>query len=216
MPIGALGITAITDFILAGEGLFLAGLLVARPKARYSAAWWWQVALLLLAVSAFLGGVDHGFFQPAGETHARRAVHHATWIVIGLMTVATVLTIAEQFLNRWRRAAYFAAAVQFAGYLVAIPIVDSYAVVIINYVPIMLWSLVCNVRGLRDGSGSWPMILSILVALLSSAAQALNWRLSDVIDRNGVYHLGMMLAVWLSYEGGLRLKGFLNSEAVKQ
>ena len=203
-----LAVTALTDFILAGEGLFLAGLLIARPKARYSAAWFWQIALLLLALSAFLGGVDHGFVQPLGETHARRAVHHATWIVIGLMTVATVLTIAEQFLGRWRRAAYAAAVVQFAAYLVAIPIVDSYAVVIVNYVPVMLWSLVCNVRGLRDGSGTWPMILSIVVALLSSAAQALNWRLSDVIDRNGVYHLGMMVAVWLSYKGGLRLKGF--------
>ena len=201
-----LAVTALTDFVLAGEGLLVAGLLIARPKARYSAAWFWQMALLLLAVSAFLGGVDHGFFQPAGETHERRVVHHATWIVIGLLTVATALTIAEQFLGRWRRAAYAAAAVQFAAYLVAIPIVDSYAVVIINYVPVMLWSLVCNVRGLRDGSGTWPMILSIVVALLSSAAQALNWRLSDVVDRNGVYHLGMMVAVWLWYKGGLRLK----------
>ena len=208
MSLTALGVTAITDFVLAGEALFLAGLLVARPKQRWSAVWYWQGVLLMLALGAFIGGVDHGFFQIAGETHVRKMVQHTTWVVLGVLTAATVMTVVAQFLDtRWRRIGAIAAAVQFVLFVIAIPIVDSFAIVIVNYVPVMLWSLVCNIRGLRDGTGTWPMILSIVVALAASTAQALGLRLSDAIDRNGVYHLGMMIAVWLSFLGGLRLKG---------
>jgi hypothetical protein len=103
--------------------------------------------------------------------------------------------------------AYTVAGLQFAAYLAAIPLVDSYAVVIAGYAPIMVWSLVCNVRGLRAGTGTWPMILAIVVALASSAIQATGFRLSESVDHNGLYHAGMMIAVWLSYRGGLRLKG---------
>lgn len=204
----ALGVTSLTDFILAAEGFFLCGLLVAQPKARYSAAWYWQVALLMLAVGAFLGGVDHGFFQIAGDTHSRKMMQHATWVVLGVLTAATLLTIARQFLPPARsRAAGLVAAVQFILYLAAIPLVDNYAVVVANYAPVMLWALVCNVRGLRDGTGSWAMILGIGIAVAASAAQAAGWRLSATIDRNGLYHLGMMVAVLLSYRGGLQLSG---------
>src|SRR6187431_2074309 len=93
MSLTALGVTAITDFVLAGEALFLAGLLVARPKQRWSAVWYWQGVLLMLALGAFIGGVDHGFFQIAGETHVRKMVQHTTWVVLGVLTAATVMTV---------------------------------------------------------------------------------------------------------------------------
>jgi hypothetical protein len=38
-PMTAEAITAITDFLLAAEALFLAGRMTARPKDRFSAAW---------------------------------------------------------------------------------------------------------------------------------------------------------------------------------
>lgn len=209
MHLSALGVTSITDFILAGEAFFFGGLLVARRKRRWSAAWFWQIALLLLAIGAFVGGVDHGFFQIAGDTHTRKAVQHTTWFVIGVLTLVTFLTVVEQFLEpRWRRVLYTVAGLQFVVYLLAIRLLDSYAVVIASYASIMVWSLLCNIRGLRDGTGTWPMILGILVALAASAVQATGLRLSESVDHNGLYHAGMMMAVWLSYRGGLRLKGF--------
>jgi hypothetical protein len=61
----ALAITAITDFLLASEAFFLAGRLSSTPKDRFSAAWYFSGVLLLLGVAALLGGIDHGFFQPA-------------------------------------------------------------------------------------------------------------------------------------------------------
>ena len=121
---------------------------MARRKQRYSAAWFWQGALLLLAIGAFIGGVDHGFFQVAGDTSVRKMVQHTTWFVIGLLTFATFLTVVEQFLDaRWRRIAYTVAGLQLALYLAAIPLVDTYGVVIAGYLPVMSWSLVLQRSG---------------------------------------------------------------------
>ena len=39
----ALAITSITNFVLASEVFFLAGLSAQKPKARFSAAWFWSV-----------------------------------------------------------------------------------------------------------------------------------------------------------------------------
>jgi hypothetical protein len=54
------------------------------------------------------------------------------------------------------------------------------------------------------------MIAGIAVVLVSSGAHAARIGLSAAIDYNGVYHVGMMAAVLLTYRGGLQLKGFTN------
>ena len=59
-------ITSITNFLLAAELFYLVGLMARTPKARDSAAWFWAGAMLALATSALLGGIDHGFVEPAG------------------------------------------------------------------------------------------------------------------------------------------------------
>ena len=204
-----LGASALTDFALAAETCFLAGLLFARPKTRYSAAWFWQWSMLLLAVSAFIGGLDHGFIQAAGDTPTRKVVQHSTWTVIGLSTCATFLTIVRQFvIDRRHRVLTAVAMAQFVVYVVLFLRFDTYAVVVANYAPVMIWALVANLRGLGDGTGHWPIIASIGAGVTASVAQAAGWRLSATFDHQSVYHLGMMVAVVFSYIGGLRLKGF--------
>lgn len=204
-----LGATSLTDFALSAETFFLSGLLFGRPKVRYSAAWLWQWSLLLLAISAFIGGLDHGFIQVAGDTPTRKAVQHTTWVVIGLATFATFLAIVRQFTReRWHRLLTAVAIVQFVVYVVACIRFDTFAVVVANYAPVMIWALVANLRGLRDGTGHWPIIASIVAGIAASVAQAAHWQLSATFDHQSAYHVGMMAAAVFSYIGGLRLKGF--------
>lgn len=81
-----LAFAAVTNFILVCEVFLVAvaGLTLARPKAPRSAAWFWGLALLLLGVSAPLGGIDHGFVEPYGQTSARIALKRTNWAVLGL------------------------------------------------------------------------------------------------------------------------------------
>jgi hypothetical protein len=199
-----LAVTSITNFVLAGEIFFLAGLTIGTPKASFSAAWFWGGAMFALASSALLGGIDHGFVEPAGLS--RYLIQRADWIVLGLATACMLLATARQFLGpRWQRPVLVVGAIQLAAYVVAVLSVGDFRVVILDYVPVMLLLLALSVRGTRDGTGSWQMILGILVLLMASAAQVLGVDPPGVLDQNGLYHVVAMIGVVFMYLGGRRL-----------
>lgn len=202
----ALQVSALTDFVLACLAFFCAGALVARPAERRSAAWYWRGAMFCLALAALLGGTDHGFVEPAGLS--RTPIRWATWAVLGLMTAAVLLTLGAQFLGPARqRQMRGLAAVQLLAYLVAVVVVDSFLVVVVNYLPVILALLAFNLHGLRrGGDGHWTMVLGILVLLLASAVQALGIDTFSPLDHDGLYHLVSMPGVVLLYFGGRRLK----------
>lgn len=197
-------ITAITDFLLAAEAFFLAGRMTARPKDRFSAAWYFSGVLLLLGVAALLGGIDHGFVRPANLN--RYLIQRSDWMVLGGVTFCLLMTTAKQFFPpKWQRVAWIVATVQFAGYAAAVLLADSFAVVVLNYSPIMLLLLAMNIAGLRRGLGSRHMIAGILILFLASGIQAAGVNTFTPVDRNGLYHLVSMIGVAFMYLGGMRL-----------
>lgn len=203
----ALQVSALTDFVLACLAFFCAGALVARPAERRSAAWYWRGAMFCLALAALLGGTDHGFVEPAGLSRA--PIQRATWAVLGLMTAAVLLTLGAQFLGPARqRLMRGLATVQLAAYLVAVVVFDSFLVVVVNYLPVILAMLAFNVHGLwrGRGEGHWTIVLGILVLLLASTVQALGIDTFSPVDHDGLYHLISMPGVVLLYLGGRRLK----------
>lgn len=207
MELTALAVTAITNFVLASETFFVSGLLFPRPKSRYSAAWFWQIALLLLAISALIGGIDHGFFEVIGQTPARRVIQHINWFALGLLTLFLFLTVARQFFQPpVRRVLYVVAGVQLVIYTVVMLMSDTFLVVIVNYAPIMLLLLVMTIRGLRDGTGSWAMIAGIIISFVASGIQAAGVDVLSPFDRNSLYHFGMMIAVVCLYFGSTQMK----------
>lgn len=207
MELTALAVTAITNFILAGETFFVSGLLFARPKSPRSAAWFWQIAILLLAISALIGGIDHGFFEVVGQTPARTIVQRTNWFFIGLLTLFVFLTTARQFFQPpARKALYVVAGLQLMIYTALILALDNFLVVIVNYAPVMLLLLVMSVRGLRDGTGSWAMIAGIVISFVASGVQAAGIDVLSPVDHNSLYHFGMMVAVAYLYLGSAQLK----------
>jgi Family of unknown function (DUF6962) len=201
----ALALTAITDFLLAGEALFLAGRMSARPKARFSASWYFSGFLILLGVAALLGGVDHGLFEPAGLP--RYAIQRADWIVLGGVTFCLLMATAQQFFPpRVRRIALPVALAQFAVAAATALAAGSFLVVILNYAPVMLLLLVLSVAGRKHGGGSGWMAAGILTLFAASGIQAAGVDAGGPLDRNVLYHLISMIGVFLLYRGGLRLR----------
>ncbi len=200
----AAALTAITDLVLAAETLFLAGRLGEMPKARFSAAGYWSIAMLLLGVAAFLGGIDHGFFETAQLP--RYWIERPNWIVLAAMTWCVLMTAATQFLSpRLQHWALAFGAVQFAADSMLALRVDRFLVVILNYTPVMILMLVLNLIGLRKRLGSPDMVAGILILFAASAVQALKVDTFAPLDRNGLYHLIATVGVVFLYRGGRRL-----------
>jgi hypothetical protein len=200
-----LAVTSITNFVLAAELFFLAGLMVKTPKARFSAGWFWAGAMVALASSALLGGIDHGFVEPAGLS--RYLIQRPNWIVVGVATFCMLMATARQFFPpRWQRPALVLGLVQLGVYTVAVLQVEDFRIVIANYLPVMLLLLALSIAGLRRGTGSWQMIAGIAVLMAASAVQALGVDVPGPLDNDGLYHLVSMAGVLLMYLGGQRLK----------
>jgi ABC-type uncharacterized transport system permease subunit len=201
----ALAITSITNFLLAAEVLFLAGRMSRTPKIRFSAAWYFSGVLMLLGVAALLGGIDHGFFEPANMP--RYLIQRSDWILLGGVTFCLLTTTAKQFFPpAVQRIVLFVAVVQFAADTAAVLLVDSFLVVILNYAPVMLLLLVMSFTGLRSGRGSPQMVAGILILFAASGIQAAGVDVFRPLDRNGLYHLLSMIGVAFLYLGGVRLR----------
>jgi hypothetical protein len=200
-----LAVTSITNFILASELFFLAGLMTRTPKVRLSAAWFWAGAMTALATSALLGGIDHGFVEPAGQS--RYLIQRSNWIVMGIVTFCTLMTTARQFLpSRWQGPVLVLATIQLLVYALAVTRIDSFAIVIVDYAPVVLLLLALSIRGLRDGLGSWQMVTGIVVLLVATAVQSVKLDLPGPLDGDGLYHVIAMAGVPFMYWGGLRLR----------
>ena len=200
MPLPPLAITAITNFILACEGFFLAGSLFAQLKARRSAAWFWQFVVLMVALSALIGGIDHGFLETSNQMDARRVFQRLNWLAIGVLTLLIFLTTARQFLKPpARRIAFIIAGAQLVVFVAALWFIDDYRIVILNYVPVILWLLVQNILNLNTGKGSLLMITGIVISLAASGIQAARVDVFTPLDHNGLYHVGMMIALVFFY-----------------
>jgi hypothetical protein len=203
-----LAITSITNFVLASEVFFLAGMLTQKPKARFSAAWFWNGMMILLGLATLIGGIDHGFFEGPGLP--RYFIQRSTWIVLGAMTFFLLMTIAMQFFSRQvQRLFLIFGIIQFTANTIAVLLIDNFLDVILNYTPVMLLLLVMNFINLKNGPGSRSMITGILILFVASAIQGLGIDIFNPLDRNGLYHLVSMVGIVFMYLGGLHLRNAL-------
>lgn len=201
----ALAVTALTDFLLAAQVLFLAGRMSARPQTKGSAAWHFSGFFLLLGSAAFVGGIDHGFFQPAGLP--RYAIQRADWILLAGVTFFLLMATARQFFPApFQRLALVVALVQFAAASAASLLAGSFLIVIVNYAPVLLLLLALSVAGRKKYDGwSW-MAAGIVILFAASAVQAVGSDRWLPLDGDGLFHLISMPGAYCLYRGGLRLR----------
>ena len=203
-----LQITAITNFVWAGEALAAGGFLLARAGRVSSAAGWWALAVLSMGISALVGGIGHGFFEPEGKTPAWRAMDKAKDLSAGLIACFVLLAAGRQFFGpRAELVVLVIALVQFGAFAAAVILLDSFLVVIVDYAPAVLLLLVLSILGLTEGTGSWQMVTGLVLSVAASLCQALGVDTFSPLDRNGLYHLVLMAATVFLFLGGLRLSG---------
>jgi hypothetical protein len=202
-----LALTAITNFLWASEAFFLAGMLFGRMDGFLGPYGIWAASLALMGTGALLGGIDHGFFEPAGrDWKGRMVMQKLSWIVTGAMTFAIVMVCALRFFSgRLADIIIVAGIIQLCIFLVLIFRTDRFIIVIVNYAPVTLLFLGLNVYGLPAGTGSLDLVIGLVIAFVASAVQVAKVNVFHPLNWNGLYHLIMMIATLFLYMGGLDL-----------
>lgn len=200
-------VTAITNFAAAGEAFLAAGFLLGRTPKLASAQGFWAAAMLCFAVGFLLGGIDHGFFEPKGNTTSRLVVQKISWFFGGATTYLITLSTLFQYTDGSLRSVFvFVGLAQLVAFLTLATRIHHFLLVMINYIPILLVLFILNLIWLSSGSGSLYMIFGIAASVLAATFEAIGIDAFTPIDRHGVYHLVMMAAVALFFGAFFQLK----------
>jgi hypothetical protein len=195
--------TLLTDYALAALASLLAWRLRQRISPENHAARWFMRALVLTAISAFVGGSHHGFarnFAPPIPT--------ISWAftlgMIVLVSAAMALSLAHELAppstrNAWRAAIILKAAA--FGALVCVR--PEFRVVIADYGLTLLTWAAAAVLTRRPWRAT--ILVGIALSVVAALVQQLRLSPSPRFNHNDLYHVIQAGALVALYRGALRL-----------
>lgn len=195
--------TMLTDYVLAGMGLWFAVALFRRehhPGATPRRLW--GVALGCLAVGAVTGGTFHGF-RLILDVDTLAALWRVTLYGIGgFMLCATVGSVRAVLAGRARTVVTAVAVVTVATYAVWMSIHTAYIYVILLSVSGMGAIVALHAAAARRGdrAARW-LIGGVLVSALAAGIQASGFTLHAHFNHNDLYHVVQMAGLYLLYRG---------------
>ncbi len=204
--LNSLAITAITNILLASEVLFLAGKLVCKNPIKEKASFYWSLAFFTVGISALIGGIDHGFFEPFGNSFPRLLIQKATWLSINGIAYFVVMTVSKQFIDKkFHRVIFFVAIAQFVLIGIVAVLSSKFIIILINYAIPMLIMLVLSFISWLKYRRLGRMTIGLVLAFAAAIIQVSRTTVFLPVDHNGIYHIVMMIAVICLYKGAYEL-----------
>ena len=193
--------TAVTDAILAVMVIAVAVYLhrIGQKNRWKTTLWIWVCGLL--ALSAILGTIVHGFeISKAFQTFLWHPIYLSLGLLVALFIVAVVYDIWGEAIARRVLPIMVVIGVGFFGITLVRP--NSFLIFIIYEAVVMFFALGgyiwVSYRGHLEGA--WLMAVGILVTIIAAGVQASKaFSLTFIwsFDHNGIYHLIQMVAIAL-------------------
>lgn len=179
--------TLVTDYLLAGLGVYLTWRLWQARELLGSAGVWWLRAMGLLGFSAFLGGSYHGFAPnfPALVDEIWWRLVLAIIALLGFSLGAAL--VAEVARGRMRRVIRVGLSIKLLAVLGVILVRPYFLVAIIDYGSAMLAWLVAAFWMRRSWSG-W-VILAVILSGLAAWVQRQTSLSAGSLNHNDLFHL---------------------------
>ncbi len=201
--------TMVTDYILAGMGIFFGRKLFLRgQEINQQAIRLWAVAFFAMAVGALAGGTWHGFTNYLGDL-GQTITWKLSVYAIGVASVGLAsAAIYAHSTGLTRRVLLILVVIKFLIYAVWMLNHDDFEYVINDYAPTMLFVFLLECWGLitrRAASAPW-IIAGIAVSFVGAAIQQNEVALHPSFNHNDLYHVIQMVGLYLLYRGGLLLR----------
>lgn len=191
--------TFLTDLLLAAATGWAAWRL-RRIPAENHAARWWSHTLAITAISALIGGTQHGLAPNFSAAIA------ATWWKLTLLTInllsaaMAVSLIIEAVAPTRRRALFSIVAIKLLAFTALSLSKPLFVVAIADYGSAMLaWAVAAAVMA-RPWRG--PMALAIALSIVAALVQQLRLAPAPWFNHNDLYHVIQLGAVVAFYRAG--------------
>jgi hypothetical protein len=198
----------LTDYGLAIECAVFAFLLYSGNRNAPLRSWF-TLFFASTGVAAFLGGTVHGFF-PDTASAGYRILWPATLIAIGLTAMAAWIIGASLGVSKTAaRYIRVLAALDLAVYsLVALFVTQSFALVVINYLPAAVFLLIVffKLYGQKKTPDLLAGICGLLLTFVAAAVQAAGLALHPVyFSHNALYHVIQAVALFMIFRAARSL-----------
>jgi len=196
-----LQLVSITDFILGALCLLLAGILfgksnnfsISKPSAKLI------LFVFFVGMAAFMGGLDHGFFQPIDQRFIPTTF---TYLFIALATFFLFkYTIQIFFSEKMGKILSIIAYLQLAFFVVSSFYLHNFLLVIANYSPILMLFFTLNIIHIKSKKGNLNFILTCITIIIATLVQTFGFQISEFLNAETMYHTIAMIAYVIYYFG---------------
>ncbi|OAV45198.1 hypothetical protein [Lewinella sp. 4G2] len=177
---------ALSDFALAACCLFMSGWLFGRLSAPHSRPGLLCFFMLFAGAAPFLGGVDHGFFEPLGARFIPRLI---TYLMIAAGTFCLFRYTILTYLPNARKVLMPIAFLQLVGFVAASFLTDNFLLVIGNFTPVLVLFVAMNLLQRKAGPGRTWLATYGVVMTAASLIQALGIAIPGLLDADTFSHL---------------------------
>jgi hypothetical protein len=197
--------TLLTDYLLALLGGYLAWRLHRHPSIETPAVRWWFRALVVLAVSAFVGGSYHGFAPNLPRVVDDLWWRVVLWIICLLGYAMGSALVCEMVPRAAQRTWSHLLIAKFLIASVFVILVPEFFVAIADYGLVMLaWGVVAVFVD-RPWRG-W-LLAAVALSAIAAWVQQREVSLSRYLNHNDVFHLIQALALIGLFRGARLMRG---------
>jgi hypothetical protein len=208
--VGPLELVSISDFILSALCLFLSGVLFGHIKSYASPSGMLSFFLLFAGLSAFMGGIDHGFFEPINQRYVPRTL---TYIFIaGATFFIFKYTIMTYFKGTVSRALLKLAYIQLIVFIISSFYYHNFLLVVGNYSPILFLFFIMNLLNVKRRKSELYFTLFCIIMIGATLIQVFGIKISNSINGDTLFHIIAFISYIFMFKG---VKEISNS-AVKQ
>ena len=96
--------------------------------------------------------------------------------------------------------------VQLAVFTITVINVNWFLLVVLNYMPVMVFFLIMNIVRRKSFAGAGWMITGVVISFVASGIQMAHISQNNPFNHNCYYHVGMMVAVIFFGLGGAKFR----------
>ena len=200
--INSLQLVSLSDFVLSALCLFLAGALFQNLRSQPSSDRMLFYIILFAGLAAFMGGVDHGFFQPIDQRFIPQSL---TYVFIAGATFSLLRYTALTFFSgNIQRAFHGLAYVQLVVSVICSFFYHSFLFVVLNYSPVLLLFFAMNLIYIKRGKRELNFSIFCIILIAATLVQVFRIGISEILNGDTLYHIIACVSYLFFYLGAVK------------
>lgn len=197
--VGSLELVSISDFVLSALCLFLSGILFGNIRSYSSRSGMLSFFLLFAGLSAFMGGTDHGFFEPINQRYFPRTI---TYLFIAAATFFILnYTIMTYFKGKESRILVIIAYIQLIAFIISSFFYHDFLLVVANYSPILFLFFIMNLLHFKRSKSESYFTFFCVLMIIATLIQVFEIKISNRINGDTLFHIIAFISYLFLFKG---------------